>query len=161
MIRPNGSAVSDAARQAREELIAAREHLLAAADHSAKQLSETSRRRGAVARKRANAAATALRGEQPSPWTWLAAGLAAGAMLGAAGAVALRHLPDREQARERANSAVDTVRHRAGETAQAAVSTARDKAQVVRERFGHQLDDTGAAGPTGPDDQPAREEPVR
>lgn len=159
MNRPNGPAVTDTARHARDELGAAWEHLLTAAEHSARQIGDTSRRRGTLARRRASAAAQALRGEQPSPWQWLAVGLAAGVAIGAAGAVALRHLPEREAARQRASEAVETVRQRAGEAAQTAATTAREKAHQVRERIGRQGNDTDESSHSG--DQPARTDQAR
>lgn len=110
MIRFDSRASSHAAQRARDELDAAWQ--------------------------RAGAAALALRGRRASHWPWLAAGLAAGVVIGATGAVLLRRAPDRQQAQQRAEAAVDTVRHRAGEVAQTAASTARDTAQRVRDRLG-------------------------
>jgi hypothetical protein len=151
MFRSANDAAQEAAHRAREEMGEAWTHLLAAAEQGARQAGETTRRQGALARERAAAAAMALRGEQPpSPWRWLAVGLAAGIAVGSAGAVILSRrmqgmdtdtMKERAGAamdsmRERTGGAVEAVRQRTSEAANTAVSTARDTAGKVTGRSG-------------------------
>jgi hypothetical protein len=137
MIRLPDIPSSRAAQHAREDFGAAWEHLLSAAEHSARQVGDASRRHGLTARERAAAAALALRGRQQIQWRWLAIGLAAGVVVGAAGAAVVgRRLPPPDQARARAGAAVTAVRERVGEAAQTAAATARTRAEQVRDRFG-------------------------
>lgn len=118
MLRSENHTAYTAAQRAREEMGEAWAHLLAAAEHGARQAGVTTRQRGAIARQRATAATMALRGEQPpSPWRWLAVGLAAGIAVGSAGAVILsRRMPDMDTdaVKQRASAAVETVRERTG-----------------------------------------------
>jgi hypothetical protein len=145
MFRSANDAASQAAQRAREEVGEAWSHLLAAAEQGARQAGETTRRQGALARERAAAAALALRGEQPpSPWRWLAVGLAAGIAIGSAGAVILsRRMQDMdtEAMKQRASEAVEAARERTNEVAQNAAAAARDTASRVTGR-------TGAPSPT-------------
>jgi hypothetical protein len=138
MFRTANHAASNAAQRAREEMGEAWSHLLAAAEQGARQAGETTRRQGALARERAAAAALALRGEQPpSPWRWLAVGLAAGIAIGSAGAVILsRRMQDMdtEAMKQRAEAAVETARERTNEVAHNAAAAARDTAGRVTGR---------------------------
>jgi ElaB/YqjD/DUF883 family membrane-anchored ribosome-binding protein len=90
MIRMLDRVVTDQQQRARDELAEAWDHLAAAAGHGARRIGDVSRQRTARARERAALAASALRGEvSPAPWRWLAVGLAAGVVIGAAGAAVL------------------------------------------------------------------------
>jgi hypothetical protein len=158
MFRSANHVASGATQRAREEIGEAWAHLLAAAEHGARQAGVATRRQSAIARDRAAAAALALRGEQPpSPWRWLAVGLAAGVAIGSAGAVILsrrmkevdaeairqRATAAAEAMRERAGETIGVVRERTGEATQNAVSTARHTAGRVTGRLG------GPASPPG------------
>jgi gas vesicle protein len=129
------------AKRARDEASAAWDHLKAAAEHGARRVGDTSRRTRGIARERASNAALALRGETPRSTTrkWLGTGLAIGAAIGAAGAALLgrrrnsRGPDDSHEVREKANSAMETVREKATTAAHKAATTARDTASKVRE----------------------------
>lgn len=151
MFRSANHAAQEAAHRARDEMGEAWTHLLAAAEQGAREAGEKTRRQGALARERAAAAAMALRGEQPpSPWRWLAVGLAAGVAIGSAGAVILSRRMQgmdtetmKERAgtamgsvRERTGGAVEAVRERTSEAANTAMSTVRDTAGKVTGRSG-------------------------
>jgi hypothetical protein len=102
-------------QRARDEVAAAWEHLLTAAEQTARQVGETSRRRGKVARDRTSLARRAILGElSPTPWRWLGVGLAAGAVLGATGALVL--------ARRRAGGDQETTDQAAGDVNDHAVN---------------------------------------
>jgi hypothetical protein len=121
MFRSANHVASGAAQRAREEMGDAWAHLLAAAEYGARQAGVATRRQGAIARERAAAAVLALRGEQPpSPWRWLAVGLAAGVAIGSAGALILgRRMQDvdLEAVKQRASAAAANARHTAGHLA--------------------------------------------
>jgi hypothetical protein len=124
----------------------------------------------ADARRRAQRAARVLRGEDSAAqWRWLAAGLAAGVALGAAGAVALRRARQAEDltpgklvpaVREKAGSAVGTLRdgtatvaHRTADGARQTVARARDAVRGHDRNDGHTPPETAEGA--------HREEPAR
>jgi hypothetical protein len=108
--------------RSQDELAEAWDHLANAAEHTR----ETSRRRARVARDRLLLASRALRGEPPSPPVrWLAIGLAAGAAIGAAGALALAR-----RQRDIHQDAADITGAEAGDGDQA------DAATMIRAKAG-------------------------
>lgn len=142
MIRLPDLTTSPAARRAREEIGGAWEQLVAATDQSARRVGTASRRGGKLARRRAAAAALALRGEQPSPWRWWAAGLATGVAVGVAGAVVVgRRVHDTAELRAQAQAMAGTVRQRTGTVAQNAAAGARASIHRARDRFSRGSDD--------------------
>jgi hypothetical protein len=129
-------------QRARDEAAAAWDHLKAAAEHGAHRVGETSRRTSGIARDRANNAALALRGETPRSTSrkWLGTGLAIGAAIGAAVFALLGRRRTHGDngttgypAGEKANSAMETVREKASTAAHKAATTAKDTASKVRE----------------------------
>lgn len=112
-------------RRTRRELVAAGEHLVSAARHGASQVSQTSRSQTKLARDRATAAAIALRGQSRTSWRWLAAGLTAGLVLGAAAARALAGgagaaaPASTDRTADQTPAATATIRERTGATAEA------------------------------------------
>ena len=155
MIRLPDHVLSVDPQRARDELSAAWEHLVAAAEHGAKQVERASRRRGALARRRAAAVRRAARGELPeSPWRWLGIGLAAGLVIGAAGATVLTRRPRTDQGgpgspstgsvvRDRASAALAEAGEQAGAAVQGATSAARGAAAAARDTVGKVRDKLG------------------
>jgi hypothetical protein len=144
MIRSNRREPTRQVRRARDEAVSAWDHLRAAADQGVRRIGDSSRRRKDAAKERANNAAMALRGHTPRSAIrkWLGAGIAAGAVIGAAGAAVLgrrrNHQADPETdhdtgVRDKANAAVDTVRERATTAAHRAATSARDTAAKLSE----------------------------
>jgi hypothetical protein len=156
MIRLNRRGPNREARRARDEAVSAWDHLRAAANEGARRISDRPRRGTEAARERANNAAMALRGKTPRSTIrkWLGTGLAAGAMIGAAGAAMLgrrRHQQAGQEdghadtgVREKAGTAMESVRERATTAAHKAATSARDTAAKLseatkpREGNGHQ-----------------------
>jgi hypothetical protein len=128
------------AQRARKEAVSAWYNLRAAATQRAQRVGDNSRRGRDTARERANNAAMALQGKTPRSTIrkWLGAGLAAGAVVGAAGAAALGRRRNHRQVgetgigvRDKANAAVETVRERAATAAHRTATSARDAADKV------------------------------
>jgi hypothetical protein len=145
MIRSNKREPTRQARRARDEAAAAWGHLRAAATEGVRRVGDSSRHGRETARERANNAAMALRGQTPRSAIrrWLGAGLAAGAVIGAAGAAMLGRrrnhhdsppMTDHDDGvRDKANMAMDTVRERATTAAHRAATATRDTAAKLSE----------------------------
>jgi ElaB/YqjD/DUF883 family membrane-anchored ribosome-binding protein len=156
MIRLPDHAFTDDVQRGRDELSEAWTHLATAAEQTARQVEHATRRRGALARDRAAAVRRAARGDRrESPWRWLGVGLAAGLVLGAAGATALIRRRGGDQPEpgsehtamaslgERASTAVAGVRgqasvavHSATSAVQGAASAAKGAAEAARDTVG-------------------------
>ncbi|WP_203901839.1 hypothetical protein [Virgisporangium aliadipatigenens] len=152
---------ADRSRRVRAELATAWEHLLTAAQEAG-HVGDTYVARGPLARLAGRGAPAA------ASWRWVAAGLAAGVVIGAVTTAALTRRPHRADPAEthhpddtsppvpaRARTAVTNLAHRAGEAAHTAAEAARHAGDKARQKATSRqpaAEPVPVLTPSGPDD---------